>query len=768
MGQGLFMILLAEGGDKGVNFGNMWSREVDLNFSFVELLIFMVFGCVLLIAFTFYVENISPGEFGIAKKWYFPLSPLIKSLRKHLRYRTLSSETILRERRISNSAYEDEPDSFKIGIQIKSLSKRFDDSKYAVNNLSLNLFEDQICVLLGHNGAGKTTTMSMLSGLFSPSSGTAFLNGKDIRTHPEEARESFGICPQNNVLFNELTVAEHLIFFCCLKGMTNAQELKQEVEYYTNLLELSDKTHEQSVNLSGGMKRKLSVAIALCGKAKICILDEPTSGMDPGARRALWDLLISEKKGRTILLSTHFMEEADILGDRIAIMSEGHLRTVGSSFFLKKKFGTGYKLTCVKSENFNNDATIGMLKKYAPDVYLQSENATEVTYIINEESLPVFGGLFQKIEDRCVELGISSFGCNLSTLEEVFIKLANETCHQHDDENEHDYQSTNFDIPSENYVEKVSGLMLIFNQMHAMFYKKMLVLLRNWTNLIFLVFTTAFTIVVVLNTPNLDANDEKYLKISLDTYGETETILNGNTQQLMDIYEKLFSSKKDHISVIEGNVEDYILKKANESLARVNHQFLIGASFSSDSITAWFNGYAYHSLPLTLNTINRAIIKSVVGSEYDITVTNQPYTMPIKTRDGQNIPNNSSKLIIILLLVYMLNLYWTNTFIAHYIKERNLRAKLLQYISGANRFIFWISSFIFDFLVLLIISSIILASIFLYQLTNFATFSEFMHLFVALQIFSISFFPFMYAFSFLFKNYSTGESMLLLTGVMSK
>lgn len=143
--------------------------------------------------------------------------------------------------------------------------------------------------------------------MFSPSAGTAFINGKDIRTEIEEARNSLGLCPQHNILFDELTVKEHIIFFARLKGMKGKGAIADEVRRYINLLELKDKVDQQSKTLSGGMKRKLSIGIALCGESKVVICDEPSSGMDPAGRRALWDLLIAEKKGRTILISVSSM-----------------------------------------------------------------------------------------------------------------------------------------------------------------------------------------------------------------------------------------------------------------------------------------------------------------------------------------------------------------------------------------------------------------------------------------------------------------------------
>lgn len=152
----------------------------------------------------------------------------------------------------------------------------------------------------------------MLTGLITPTAGTAYIDGKDIRYSMPEIRETLGICPQHNVLFDELTVEEHFRFFCRLKGVEDEQEIANNTNKYIAMLEMEDKRGTLSNKLSGGMKRKLSIGIALCGNSKIVICDEPTSGLDPAGRRALWDLLIEEKQNRTILLTTHFMDEADV------------------------------------------------------------------------------------------------------------------------------------------------------------------------------------------------------------------------------------------------------------------------------------------------------------------------------------------------------------------------------------------------------------------------------------------------------------------------
>ena len=161
-----------------------------------------------------------------------------------------------------------------------------------------------------------------------------------------------GVCPQYDVLFELLTVEEHLSFFYDLKGADPNSKVKNaEIQKLMKDVGVYDKKNALAYTLSGGNKRKLSVAIALCGNSRFVLLDEPTSGMDLSARRQLWNMLKEQKKDRIIILTTHYMDEADILGDRIGIMSSGKVTALGSSIFLKSKFGVGYNLTIAKQSS---------------------------------------------------------------------------------------------------------------------------------------------------------------------------------------------------------------------------------------------------------------------------------------------------------------------------------------------------------------------------------------------------------------------------------
>lgn len=352
MGMGFLQIVEFEGAGIGLQFSNLFSPvNVDDNISVGLVMIMMVVSSVLYMLICLYMEQIHPGEFGVARPWYFPFTRSFwcKSNRNNYMGVENLSETDLHRNQGDKRSFEQEPENMHIGVQVRNLKKRYGD-KMAVKGLSINMFENEITVLLGHNGAGKTTTIAMLTGMFPPTSGTAIVNGSDIRTNLRGARMSLGICPQHNVLFDEMSVADHLRFYTRIKGLSKP-EVEAEVTKYLKLIELEDKKNAPSSTLSGGMKRKLSVCCALSGNTKVVFFDEPSSGMDPAARRQLWELLLKEKAGRTILLSTHFMDEADVLGDRIAIMCDGELRCYGTSFFLKKYYGCGYKLVCCLSND---------------------------------------------------------------------------------------------------------------------------------------------------------------------------------------------------------------------------------------------------------------------------------------------------------------------------------------------------------------------------------------------------------------------------------
>ncbi|XP_004946289.2 ATP-binding cassette sub-family A member 10 [Gallus gallus] len=306
---------------------------------------------------------------------------------------------------------------------IKKTYKKKDKKTEALRGLSFTIYEGQITALLGHSGAGKTTLLNVLSGLTSPSEGSATIYDYKLSEigDREEIREMVGVCPQFNTQFEVLTVKENLRTFAEIKGI-KSKEVEREVQNILELLDISSVQDTQAEKLSGGQKRKLSIGIAMLGNPQVLLLDEPTAGLDPLSRHHVWNLLKEHRAGRVILFSTQFMDEADILADRKAFISRGRLKCVGSSLFLKNKWGIGYHLRIHVSDSCDVENVTCLVKQYVPKVIFSGHGQYELRYKLPLENVNKFPDLFRGL-DNCSDLGIINYGVSMTTLEDVFLRL---------------------------------------------------------------------------------------------------------------------------------------------------------------------------------------------------------------------------------------------------------------------------------------------------------------------------------------------------------
>nr|XP_046148467.1 LOW QUALITY PROTEIN: retinal-specific phospholipid-transporting ATPase ABCA4a [Oncorhynchus gorbuscha] len=513
----------------GLQWDNIQTSPLEGDeYSFLTSISMMALDTVLYAVLAWYLDNVFPGQYGIGRPFYFPIlpsywlnskPPKAKELEKP-RFDNLVNQAEEKQKtnhepgdeqktkapdeelpsckhqdkrerlgkgkteeeenkknqeekqngekegQPSHAYFEGEPAGLVEGVCVQNLVKVFGrGQKPAVDGLSITFYESQITAFLGHNGAGKTTTLSILTGMFPPTSGTASIYGKDIRTDMDTIRHSLGMCPQHNILFHHMTVEEHILFYSLLKGRS-LSEAQLEVENMLEDLGLPHKRDEEAQNLSGGMQRKLSVAMAFVGGAKVVILDEPTSGVDPYSRRSIWDLLLKYRSGRTVILSTHHMDEADLLSDRVAIISQGRLHCCGSPLFLKNCFGAGFYLTLVRRMKYEGPRTkmkcdctdecsckcstcttykeespqaktpgrqmdgdlssiTGLVHHHVPEARLIEAIGQELTYLLPNQSFQprAYASLFRELEETLSDIGLSSFGVSDTSLEEIFLKV---------------------------------------------------------------------------------------------------------------------------------------------------------------------------------------------------------------------------------------------------------------------------------------------------------------------------------------------------------
>lgn len=232
-------------------------------------------------------------------------------------------------------------------IETKNLTKRY-KTKTAVSGLTLSVREGELFALLGVNGAGKTTTIRMLSCLSKPSEGECYVCGHSCTAGQSAVKELVGISPQDTAVAENLTVLENLRLMCGIYGYSH-EMANRRIKDMTELFKMNEVANSRAKTLSGGWKRKLSIAMALISEPKVLFLDEPTLGLDVLARRELWSVVENLKGKITIVLTTHYMEEAEVLSDRIAIMIDGNLAALGTLSELEAQSGeSGLENTFVK------------------------------------------------------------------------------------------------------------------------------------------------------------------------------------------------------------------------------------------------------------------------------------------------------------------------------------------------------------------------------------------------------------------------------------
>ncbi|MFW9972820.1 MAG: ATP-binding cassette domain-containing protein [Candidatus Odinarchaeota archaeon] len=273
-------------------------------------------------------------------------------------------------------------------VEVKNLIKIYEQGNVlAVDNISFNIKKGEIFALLGPNGAGKTTTISILSTLLSPTKGEALVNTYDVKKHPDKVRKSIGIVFQEPSLDNEMKGRENLELHSILYRIPKNQR-KERISEVLKLVDLEDKAETFVKNYSGGMKRRLEIARGLLHQPKMLFLDEPTLGLDPQTRRKIWQKIMELNKelGETILITTHYMDEADELADRICIMDHGKIIALDTSENLKKQIsGDIIDIQFEKVEDRMKIPTIMSQLKEFPSI----KNISLGNFKLNQEDLPM-------------------------------------------------------------------------------------------------------------------------------------------------------------------------------------------------------------------------------------------------------------------------------------------------------------------------------------------------------------------------------------------
>ena len=388
-------------------------REAEEYQEFTPMFSLLMMGfCVIFYAgLSWYLGQVFAKDEGGNLSWTFPLRPSYWGFSKPTEY--LRGDIIAEERELSRTDHS---------VRCYKLSKAYEEIT-ALSELTMSVNDGTLLAVLGHNGAGKTTLIKVLNGVHPPTHGEAFIFGMSVKEELAKIQQVMGCCPQDDVLWTELTARDHLELYARFKGVA-AQDLTKVVDTVLRSISLLENADQPVRNFSGGMKRRLSVGISMIGSPHIIFLDEPTTGMDPLSRRRVWSMIEQLKQGRCVFLTTHSMEEADFLGDSIAIMHTGKLRANGSSLFLKSRFGKGHTITLLADAS--NAVQVETVARELPGSEILSSAAGNISVSIPRRAVSAIPRLFQKLMPADSAHLIKEWGISNTTLEEVFLRLCSQ------------------------------------------------------------------------------------------------------------------------------------------------------------------------------------------------------------------------------------------------------------------------------------------------------------------------------------------------------
>ncbi|KAJ0048615.1 hypothetical protein Pint_15237 [Pistacia integerrima] len=415
--------------------GMRWADLADSRNGMREILIIMLIEWVVVLAIAYYIDKIVSS--GSAKGPMFFLQNFKKKPHSSTQRPALGRQgskvfveidkpDVVQEREKVEQLLLEPSTSY--AVIVDNLRKIYpgrdgNPEKLAVKGLSLALPSGECFGMLGPNGAGKTSFIGMMIGITKPTSGAAFVQGFDIQTEMDTIYTSIGVCPQEDLLWENLTGREHLLFYGRLKNLKGSA-LKQAVEESLKSVNLfhGGVADKKAGKYSGGMKRRLSVAISLIGDPKVVYMDEPSTGLDPASRNNLWTVVKRAKQGRAIILTTHSMEEAEALCDRLGIFVDGSLQCIGNPKELRARYGGSYVFTMTTSADHEAEVE-SMIKHLSP-------SATKIYQISGTQKFELpkhevrIADVFQAVEDAKHRFTVFAWGLADTTLEDVFIKVA--------------------------------------------------------------------------------------------------------------------------------------------------------------------------------------------------------------------------------------------------------------------------------------------------------------------------------------------------------
>ena len=732
------IVLLSEFDCHFKKYHPKYFSETYTNYSLLYMYLQFIIDFFLYLFLGFYLQNVVPKKYRkkkVKKPKELDIST-INTLKNKEKTSESDSSNSLEELYPNDPNFESEA-SYKNNVKkhetlcIRNIVKTFDDGKTAVDHVNLNFYKNEIFALLGHNGAGKTTLISMLTGLYEATEGNAFYDGEDILIgeNMDKFRLKLGICPQHDILFEDLTIKEHLDMFSIFKGVPSElieQEINKTLVDF-QLDEIKDLTVEE---LSAGNKRQLSIAIALIGGSKVIFLDEPSSGMDITARRNLWEILKRQLEEKIIILTTHYMEEASVLGSRIGIIDDGKMKCIGTPLFLIEKFGKYMSINMYKEDNAINDDIINYMNSKTKNI--QYEVLSEEIIARIPKSNYSNGGnfnlskFFNDFDNNLEGLKIQSYSVSMPTLEDVFLNIASKHDIKTEEErliqNNKEIENDKILFENNEFYNDFSKKSKFCNDFQASFKRRMFLIMRDLKSFLMEVLCPILLVLIGLLVSKVKFKwSSDPWKINISFIGKQNVVFSSIdginniedyyfyesypnvTCQTLDIGN--FSQEQKYESIVTFVDEMYEISKDTEN-SKYKEVDMLDDNYIGyfGALLMWHeenNNYEFlelinqritHGLPIYSFYFMKQIIEKAAGHKVNIEFTHHP--MPL-TKDVKSKSDQILNSIVVLFISTAFSLI-PSSFITMLVKERRNNSKHLMRVSGINIVSYWIVNYVFE------------------------------------------------------------------------
>ena len=787
---------------KYYNFHQKDINETYLNYKISTCYIMFAIDFFIYLFLGYYLQNVIPHEYGMAKPFYFLFTPSywcgekekeeeqkveIYNEDKEENKKVKKDEDLLS----NNSIFDDNPhkedDNFQNEdlyrdrnkdedvFMLRNVTKVYDDGKMACNNISFNLFRNEIFALLGRNGAGKTSLINVLIGMFEATSGQAIYKGDNIlfESKMKNFRNKLGICPQHDILFPNLTVREHLEMFCYFKGF-NVDGIQEEVDTTLQDFRIHDIENVLAGTLSAGQRRKLSIAISIVGGSEVIFLDEPSSGMDITSRRNLWEILKKIIEKKIIILTTHYMEEASVLGNRIGIMAEGVLKCIGTPLFLIEKYGKYLSINIYKEKDADNDKIINFFKSKSDGV--EAEILTQEILIripknkpgTEEKNLDI-ESFFLDLDNNTEKLKIRNYSASMPTLEDVFLNIGSVRLEEEEmlKSGKIDEEKNERILFKQKYIKNFSKNEKFFLDAGTLLKKRFYQIKRDMKTLMLEILCPILLVLVgilVVQINIFDDSDPIYCNNdSLAKFGK-QVIYYGDINNNNDNFYEEF--KFSYNNVTSQFLETDSSSSPNEGLKNfIEKLYAIEKEGEIDNFGALYkikydktnhqysfvevaNGRARQSPMMYAYIFLNQILKNE-GIDFEYT----HYPLPTTSDNKAN-----SKALNNYFLVFFVSVAFSlipANFISSIVMERINHSKHLMRISGVNIFAYWLINFFFELVKYYITGGICLLLLWIFDYVP-------SYFYILYLLYGPSMITFTYFLSFFFSTESSAQNFMIL------